>query len=155
MAQAVPFITAASAIFSAVGALQQGRAASQAAAYNAQINEQNAAIAQQQAAAQAQQQSRENYLRLGAIRAAQGTAGGTGDAGSVLDVLADAGAQGELERQNILYQGDLQARAYRNTAALDVYAGSRQQTASYLKAGSELLTGGVNTYNAYTRLKRT
>jgi len=155
MAQAVPFITAASAIFSAVGALQQGRAASQAAAYNSQINQQNAVIAQQQAEQQAGQQARENYLRLGAIRAAQGTSGGTGDAGSVLDVLADAGAQGELERQNILYQGQLAARGYQNTAALDAYAGERRRNFGYLKAGAELLTGGVNTYNAVSRLKRT
>lgn len=155
MASIVPFITAASAIFSAVGALQQGRAASQAAAYNSQINQQNAVIAQQQAEQQAGQQARENYLRLGAIRAAQGTSGGTGDAGSVLDVLADAGAQGELERQNILYQGQLSARGYQNTAALDVYSGERQRNVGYLKAGSELLTGGVNTYNAVSRLKRT
>lgn len=154
MAAAVPFLMIASAAMSAVSAMQQGQAAKSAANYNAQINLQNATITRQQAAQQAAQQDRENYLRLGAIRAAQGATGGRGDAGSVLDVLADAASQGELERQNILYQGELAARGYTNTAQLDTFSGANAARSGYLKAGSELLAGAANSYNAYSRLKR-
>lgn len=153
MAEAIPFIQAAGAIFSAVSAISQGNAAKAAGDYNAQIAEQNAAIARQQAEAQARQQDRENYLRLGAIKAAQGHAGGEAGAGSVLDVLGDVAAQGELEKQDILYRGELAARGYMNTAALDRYSGAQAQSASYLKAGSELLSGGAKAYDSYDRLK--
>lgn len=155
MAQALPFLQVAGAIFSAVSALRQGQAAKSAADYNAQINQQNAALAQQEAADQARQQDRENYLRLGAIRAAQGKSGGVADEGSVLDVLGDAAAQGELEKQNILYRGTLRARGFSNTAALDTYGGGNAVTASYWKAGSELLSGGANAYSSYRNMKRT
>jgi len=153
MAAAVPFIQAAGAIFSAVSAISQGRAAKAAGDYNAQIAEQNAVIARQQAEAQARQQDRENYLRLGQIKAAQGRAGGEAGTGSVLDVLGDVAAQGELEKQDILYRGELAARGYTNTAALDRYGGAQAQSASYLKAGSELLSGGAKAYESYDRLK--
>jgi hypothetical protein len=75
--------------------------------------------------------------------------------GSVLDVLGDTAAQGELEKQNILYQGEQRARGFNNTAALDTFSGKQAQRSSYMKAGSELLSGGANAAYAYNRLKRT
>jgi hypothetical protein len=155
MAPAIPYIMAASAAVSAIGAIQQGKAQKAAADYNATINIQNAQIARADAAAMAQQQDRENYLRLGAIRAAQGKSGGVANEGSVLDVLGDTAAQGELEKQNILYQGEQRARGFTNTAALDTFSGKQAQRSSYMKAGSELLSGGANAAYAYNRLKRT
>lgn len=155
MAAAVPFIIGASAVVSAIGAIQQGKAAKDAANYNAAIAEQNAAISRSNAAAEAGQIDRENYLRLGAIRAAQGHTGGVSGEGSVLDVLGDVAAQGELEKQQALYQGELAARGYSNTAALDRFSGKAAQRASYFKAGSELLAGGAQAYGASQRLTRT
>lgn len=139
---------------SVIGALQQGQAARSAAQYNAQVAAQNADIARSEAQMQAQQSARENYLRLGAIRAAQGHAGGTGSSGSVLDVLADTAAQGELEKQNILYSGELKARGYQNTASLDEFSARSASTGSYLRAGTELLSGAANYYRGQEKLKR-
>jgi hypothetical protein len=155
IAPAIPYIMAASAAVSAIGAIQQGKAAKAAADYNATISIQNAQIARADAAAMAGQQDRENYLRLGAIRAAQGKSGGEVGEGSVLDVLGDTAAQGELEKQNIIYQGEQRARGFTNTATLDTFSGKQAQTAGYMKAGSELLSGGANAAYAYNRLKRT
>jgi hypothetical protein len=152
MAPAIPYIMAASAAVSAIGAIQQGKAQKAAADYNAAISIQNAQIARADAAAMAQQQDRENYLRLGAIRAAQGKSGGVANEGSVLDVLGDTAAQGELEKQNILYQGEQRARGFTNTAALDTFSGKQAQRSSYMKAGSELLGGAANAASAYYRL---
>ena len=91
-------------------------------------------------------------MRLGAVRAAQGHSGGTGDAGSVLDIIGDSAAQSELEKQNILYRGELKARGYTNTATLDTISGQNAVTSSYYKAGSELLSGGVGVYKSYDAL---
>ncbi len=142
----------ASAAVAAYSAVQQGKAAKATANYNAAISMQNAEIARADAAAQAAQQDRENYLRLGAIRTAQGKAGGAAGEGSVLDVLGDAAAQGELERQNIIYQGEQRARGAVNTANLDTFSGKQAQKAGYLKAGSELLSGAAGAYTTRQRL---
>lgn len=154
-AAAVPFIQAAGAVIGAINAIQQGRAANAAAQYNAAISEQNAAISRSDAAAQAAQIERENTLRLGSIRAAQGRAGGAAGEGSVLDVLGDVAAQGELERQQAIYQGELRARGFTNTAQLDRYSGRQAQSAGYMRAGAELLSGGSRAYQSYTRLRQT
>ena len=111
-------------------------------------------MTRQQALDAERQQKRETYLRLGAIRAAQGHAGGAAGEGSVLDVLGDVAAQSELERQQVLYEGELKARGFSNTATLDRYSGAAAQTGSYFKAGSELLGGAGSSYSAYQRSLR-
>lgn len=151
-AAAIPYIMGASAVIGAIGAIQQGKAAKAAADFNATIQMQNADIARADAALQAQQIDRDNYLRLGAIRTAQGKSGGAAGEGSVLDVLGDQAAQGELEKQYALYQGEQRARGFVNTANLDTFSGKQAQTSGYLKAGSELLSGGARAYNAYQRV---
>lgn len=158
MAAAIPYVIAAGAAVSAVSAIQQGNAAKAAADFNATISMQNAAIARSDAAAQATQIERENALRLGAIRTAQGKSGGAADSGSVLDVLGDQAAQGELEKQYAIYQGEQRARGFVNTANLDTASGKAAQKAGYMKAGAELLGGTARSYDIYSRgttLKRT
>lgn len=150
MAVAVPYLVVASAAVSAYGAIRQGQAAKAASKFNAAVADQNAVLARQEARDLAIQQSRENYLRLGAIRAAQGKSGGAADEGSVLDVIGDAASQGELQRQYILRSGELKAAGFTNTGMLDRMSGKNAQTAGYLQAGSALLSGG----SEYAQLKR-
>lgn len=145
MAAAIPFLLVASAVVSAVSAVRQGRAAQAASEYNRRVNEQNAQIARDEARLQVQQHERETYMRLGAVRAAQGRAGGTAE-GSVLDVLADVASQSELERQQIIYRGELRARGYTNTANLDEAAARQARSGGYLRAGGDLLAGGAGAY---------
>ena len=139
---------------SVIGALQQGSAAKSASDYNAQIATQNAGIARQNAADRARQADRETYLRLGSIRANQGAAGGAAGEGSVLDVIGDVAAQSELEKQQILYQGELQARGFTNDATLETFSGETKQSSGYWKAGSELLGGAYAYTNTRDRLIR-
>lgn len=153
-AAAIPWIQGAAAVVGAVSAIQQGRAQQAAANYNAQISMQNAEIARADAEMQAAQVQRENVLRLGAIRAAQGASGGAAGEGSVLDVLGDVAAQGELERQFTIYQGEQRARGFVNTAQLDRYSGQQARSAGFMRAGTELLSGGARAYRTY-RLLRT
>lgn len=152
MPMAIPIIMVAAAAVAAYSAYQQGQAAKKAANFNAAVQRQNAQATLTQSRANAAQVQRENILRLGAIRASQGASGGTGE-GSVLDVISDVAAQGELERQNTLYRGELAARGNINTATLDVFEGKAAERAGTLRAGSELLGGAAGAAGAYTRLR--
>jgi hypothetical protein len=144
----------AGAAMSAIGAYRQGKAAKAAAEYNAAIARQNAQIVREQTQQQVRQADREAYLRLGAIRAAQGKSGGVAE-GSVLDILADTAAQNEIERQDIAYRGALAERGFENSATIDQFEGRNAEKAGYLAAGSELLSGAANVFNTRERLKRT
>ncbi len=154
MAAALPFLQIAGAVMSAIGALQQGASAKSASDYNATVSTRNATIARLNAADKARAADRETYLRLGSIRANQGASGGAAGEGSVLDVLGDVAAQSELERQHAIYQGELQARGFTNDATLETFSGEAKQSASYWKAGSELLSGGANFMTSREKLKR-
>lgn len=143
----LPYIVAAGAAVSAVGAIQQGRATSAASKYNATLQEQNAVASRAEARQLAEQQSRENYLRLGSIHAAQAKSGGAANEGSVLDVLGDVAAQGELQKQQILYAGEVKAHDATNTAGLDRARARFATTSSYFQAGSDLLAGGAAYYS--------
>ena len=150
----LPIIQAAGTAISVFGQLKEGKSKKQAAEFNEKVNRQNAELALTEARDNARLVDRQNYLLRGSIVAAAGASGGT-QGGSVLDVIADAAAQGELEKQMILYRGQLKARGYTNSAELDEFSGDAAQTGSYLRAGSELLSGAVNTYKSYASLKRT
>lgn len=150
MAAAMPFMMFAGAALSAVSAIQQGKAARAAAEFNATVSRQNAQITREQTIQAVRQADRENYLRLGAIRAAQGASGGRRE-GSVLDILADTAAQGELQRQDIIYRDALAERGYLNTASLDEASGRNAERTAYLQAGSELLQGAASSYSMMRR----
>lgn len=168
VAAALPYLQVAGAVISAIGMLQQGETAARqgeqakaAADYNATISAQNAAVARQSAADKARQADRETYLRLGSIRANQGAAGGAAGEGSVLDVLGDVAAQSELERQHIIYSGEMQARGFTNDASLETFSGNTKleagrtaQSSSYWRAGAELLGGATSPSTSSTQLTR-
>lgn len=138
-----------------MSAIRQGQAAKAAADFNAAVSTQNARLVREETELQLRQQDRENYLRLGSARARAGASGGSTSEGSVLDVIGDLASQGELARQNVIYQGAMKERGFLNTATLDTFEGEAALQASKLKAGSELLQGAGGYYNANSRLKRT
>lgn len=140
--EALPFIQAAAAVFSAVGALSSGNAASSAAEYNARLAERNAQISRDQAAADAEQQQRHARLVIGTARAGYGASGITLE-GSPLDVLAMSASNAELDRQSILYRGELRGMGYDSEAALDRQRASTANTQGFFGAASALLTGGA------------
>ena len=72
----------------------------------------------------------------------------------MLDVIGDVAAQSELEKQQFIYQGELQARGFQNDATLETFSGETKQTGSYWKAGSELLSGASNYSRANAQLTR-
>jgi len=154
VAVAAPAMLYISAGIAAYSAIKQGQAASAAATFNAIEDKQNAAQARADALALSIQTQRENVLRIGSIRAAAGAGGGTGE-GSVLDVAADVAAQGELERQWAIYQGENRARGFRNTATLDTMQGKNARDAGIASAAGAALGGFGSAANAQARLRRT
>jgi hypothetical protein len=143
------FIAANSAMISAVGtaisvigALNQGQQAADAARYNTAVAQNNAIAARQQAEANAAAQARKARLQLGSIRAGYG-ASGVALEGSPLDVIEASAAAAELDRQNILYSGELRAGGYESTAGLELMRGDSAKTGSYFSAGSALLKGAA------------
>lgn len=153
MAVAAAVVVAIAAVVGAAAAVQQGQTAKAAANYNVKVNQQNAEIATQEATDLAKQHDRETFMRLGAIKATQGKSGGTME-GSALDILGDAAAQSELEKQYITYRGKLGERQYNNTAGLDAFAGEAAGRASGMRAGSDLLSGAAGSYMAYQKLSQ-
>ena len=124
----------------AYGALKQGQAQQQAADFNASIAQQNAGVARQQAAEQAQQQDIVNKQRIGSIIAAQGASGGD-MSGSALDVVGNVAQQGKLATQQALYEGELSARGYSNTAAGQKFIGQQDASAGKWHAAGALIQG--------------
>jgi len=137
----------------AYAAYESGQSQKRASNYNRMMAENNAIAARQQAAAKQKQQDRETKMRLGAIRANQGAFGGAME-GSALDVLGDTAAQLELQRQNIEYAGELQARGFDATAVLDSIRGENAARAGYYQAGASLLGGASSVYGGYSKLNR-
>lgn len=157
MADPLTIAIVASTAVTAVGAIQQGMAASaQGAAqqgamqYNSVVKQQNAELAVQQAGAREVQQRRNARQLLAQQRAALAQAGIGVGFGSALDVEEQSAIRAEMDALNIRYEGELQARGLLAAAQQDVFqgdmarsAGRNAQTASYISAGASLLSGAA------------
>lgn len=134
MVAALPWIAAA---FTAVSSIQQGQAAKKAGQYNAAVATRNAGVARSQAGADAEAQQRMAWQKRGAMRATMAMEGVAME-GSPLDVLAASAGIAELDRQNILYKGELRAMGYEDTGALDMAKGEAKAAGGYVDAGAAL-----------------
>ncbi len=143
MAAAAPFLPYIVAGFQVVSALSQASAASSQANYNAQIADRNAGLAREQAARDAEAQQRHATQVLGAARAGFGASGVTSE-GSPLDVLMNSASNAELDRQNILYKGELRAIGYSDTAALERSRAKAAEKEGLVGAASAIITGVTN-----------
>lgn len=133
------FISAGLSIFSALqgGGRSSGR--------NAADAERNAAIARDQALADSEAQQRHARQVIGGMRANYGASGVTLE-GSAMDVLESSAALAELDRQNILYDGELRAMGYQSTAVRDRDAARAGELRGYTTAASRFLTGAAKDY---------
>ena len=148
----IPFLMYASAAAAALGAIQQGMAGKRAGVANAIQARTNASVARTNAASAAIQQRRENYLRIGAMRANAGASGIIG--GSMSDLLLDAETQGDLQVQNILTRGEQESAGFESTAMLDRAAGRSAQTGGFLSAAGSLMGGVAAGADAQRVLRR-
>lgn len=131
---------AAGATVKAFGALQEVKAAKNAAEYNAKVADNNAAIVRVQAGDEARKASIIARKTMGQSIANAGASGIT-PSGSFLDVLSESAANAELDVQSILQSGEYKAAGFRNEARLDRYRGKSAEQAGYMNAAAELLGG--------------
>jgi len=155
--------TLAGAGLSAVGSIEQGKAASAAAGYNAQVASNNAQIATQNAqmaggegeqnVAAAQSKTR---AQIGATLANQGASGVNIGSGSDVDTRVSESKLGMLNALNVRSEAARTAYGYQTQtasdtgqAALNRSQASSDQTAGYINAGSTIL-GGVGKAGQFT-----
>jgi len=129
------------AVMGAIGNLQKGEAAQQAANYNAQTDMQNASMAEDQGRTQIYSQQRSAAQTIGAARAQYSASGIDSGQGSALDVLEASATQAALDSSMIKYNSDVKAYGYRRSAALGIYEGDQAKTGSYYSAAGSLLSG--------------
>ena len=132
----------AGAAVSAMGAMQQGQAASDAANYNAQVAQQNANLAVQAGQEEATREDRAAAQRRGT----QIAYGGSGI--GLLDQLEDSAKEDRLARNTIIHGATLQAIGLNNSANLDLASASNAKAAGNLSAAGSLLSGGFKAGNS-------
>ena len=143
-------LTAVGAVTQAVGAMKSASAKSDALEYNARMADRNALIARQQASFEATRQDKLGRMRIGAIRAGYGASG----AGSNEDVLSMSITNAELDKQTILYKGELRAMGYQDEAALDRYGASIAIEEGRYASASALLGGAGRAAGIYANYGR-
>lgn len=139
----------------AMGDIEQGKAAQAAANYSAQVAQNNATIANQnktvaaqQGEATAEQVGIANANKIGQIRAAYGAGEVDPNTGSAAQVEQSQRELGALSQSNTMYQSQLQqygyaaqAEQFQSQAALDIFSGQQAVTAGLFGAGGSLLQG--------------
>ena len=126
----------AGSAMSAMGSMQQGKAAQQAANFNAQVAQNNAIAARQAAAENARRGRRAAAKRTGAIRARINT-------DTSMDLLEDSVMEEELNINSILHAGELQALGLEANASLERTRGVNARRAGNVQAASSLLSGAA------------
>lgn len=162
--------TVGSTAMSAIGSIQQGKAASAAAGYNAKVAAQNAELARQNASfagAQGEQnvaaQQAENKAKLAAIEAQQGASGVDVNSGSFSQVRQSASKLGMLNALNIRSEAARKAYGFQTEATnydakgrLIKAQGKAARTAGYINAGATILGGAAKAADSYQEyLKKT
>ncbi|MEN6527588.1 MAG: hypothetical protein ABFD65_13985 [Candidatus Polarisedimenticolia bacterium] len=138
-------LSVGSTLLGAVGAVAQGQAASNAAKYNAQVQQQQAQMELDQAAVRATDAATRTRQRVAATRAGSLQNGFEAD-GSVADILNTVETQGTLEGLTALYDGSVRAQGLRASAELNRANARNSLTAGYLNAGTSLLSGFSRAY---------
>ena len=146
MANLVTPLMLAGTVMSAVGAVQSGTAQTNAALYNARLDEMNAGVALDQAGADVARFRRQNTKTTGSIVAGLGASGDTGDA---LAVLGDTAAQMNLDENTIKYQGQLRAFGHEQSAQLNRMQAKTAGQQGALHSAANFLTG-VGNLSVYT-----
>ena len=153
---------------SAYGAMQQGKAASEAAAYNAQVAENNRIIADQNAEyavragiSKAEQESLRGRAAMGEIKAAQAASAINTTLGSAVDVQTGAREANVLDVANVIQNAQLEAYGYRSEAAnfgaeagLARMEGKAAKSAGNISALGTLLSGAGAVSGKYGEYKK-
>jgi hypothetical protein len=143
MAWILPVMSLVGTGMQAAGAIQSGQAEKQQQEYNAQVSETQAALTRSSAALTETQKRKEMKTLQGAQIMAYAKSGVT-MSGSPLAVELDSAMQGELDIAVGNFNSDIQAKAYQSDADMRRLYGKQAVNASYMKAGTTLLSGATS-----------
>lgn len=160
-------LSALGGVTGAIGAIQQGQAASEAAKYNASVAASNADMAKRNAqmageagAQQAAMQEQKTRAQVGEIKANQAASGVDVNSGSALDVRSSAAELGELDALTVRTNAAKEAYGYQTQAVsdkaqagLDRFEAENDETAGELGAASTLLGSAASGASNYYRYK--
>ena len=141
----VAVLTAASAAISAVGAIQQGKAARDQARTQAEIARQQADREKLVAQRDEEDFRRKQRAALAAVRAAGGARGVDISTGSPLLASEDFARETEVQARRIREGGDVRATRLEQQAELFKAKGRSAERGGFFGAGSALLSGGART----------
>ena len=137
----------AGAVFSGVGAIQQGQAAKAQGKFQAAILTQQATRDRLQAESDEEDFRRNQSRILAARRAALGASGVEAGAGSPLLVSEDFASEVELQALRIRTGGEVTATRAEQQAVLQSFQGRAASRAGFVRGGSLLLTGVGKTFS--------
>lgn len=153
IAAALPAISAISSIggtvLSAAGAIQQGKAANEAAKQQAAQEQRAANEKRAQSSMEVAQRLKEQQLVLSNQQAAAGASGGGASDPTILDLAGDVGGYGYQQRALAVANGENQARGYEDQRKSTLASGKSALSASYTNAFGSLLSGttsGLSTF---------
>lgn len=129
-----------------VGSLQEGAAASGAAAYKSQVADYNAVDAIRAGDVEATNESLKNRARLGKIKAGFAGSGVDVNTGSAASVFAAQSGLGELDALTIRSDAARKSFGYKTQAKLYDAEAENAKTASYISAASSLVSGASQAY---------
>lgn len=167
MCELMTMLTIGSTVMGAVGAIQQGQAASASARYQAKVSDMNAKLADKAAkdalergAMEEQKQRQKTAQLLGAQQAGMAANGVDVTFGSPLDLLVDTATLGELDALTIrsnAYREERDIRQqganYRGQAGMYRAQADSASTGGYLSAVGTVLGGGAKSYGAWQQSK--
>lgn len=165
MCELMTMLTIGSTLMGAVGAVQQGQAASASAKYNANVANMNAKLADRAAkdaldrgAMEEQKQRAKTAALIGQQKAGMAANGLDLSFGSPLDTLVDSATLGELDALTIRsnsYREERDIRQqganYRGQAAMGRASALGASTGGWLNAAGTLLGGGAKAYGSYQK----
>ncbi len=139
-------LAAGGGIIQAFGSIKGGQDQADTLNYQARVAGQNAQAALIAAKLNADKQMMQFNKVQGQDIANYAASGVDASSGSVLNALASNAEGAELDKQNILYGGQVRAINYQNQASVDQVAAGRAKTAGYINAVGSLALAGAHAY---------
>ena len=148
----VAVLTIASTLISAAGSIAQGQAANAAAQAQAQALEQQAEAERKASGFEQAQTFRKQQLEMSAARASVG-ASGLAITGSPTEALIANVGQNQLDLQAIQFGSTIKQNNLRTQADISRMQGKQAKTASFINAGSSLISGVSSLYDPNKSVK--
>ena len=143
MTAATPYLAAASFGVSALGAIQQGKAANQQAKTQAEMYARQAERERQMGELNAARKRKEGKRVAGTQRAILGAGGGDMSEGSALLAQSELAEEAELNARLLESNAEAKVSSLQAQGVLERARGKAAQTAGYIRAGSALLKGAA------------